>query len=342
MTAADLVEEAKPSIRWRMWLGGAALVVAAGIGFVAGSRYLAGHVRTDDAFVEIPTVYLAPQVPGRVAEILVRQHERVAKGQVLIRLDATEYELALARAEAALAVARNRIVQAEAASASADAQRKAATIELWRTRRELERVRSLREQGTVSQSEFDTAQAAFEASQARVRALELRVEAEHALVNDDAQLHLAEAEKRAAELDVERTRIRAPFSGVVGRRSVEPGAVVAPGQHLLALFSDQQVWVMANFKETQIDRIRIGAPVEVTLDAFPGLVWLGRVDSFSPATGAEYALIAPEPAAGNFTKVVQRVPVKVVLSPTPSGGELPGTGPRLAAGLSAEVDVRVE
>jgi len=342
VTAADLVEETKPSIRWRVWLGGAALVVAAGIGLVAGSRYLAGHVRTDDAFVEIPTVYLAPQVPGRVEEILVHEHEGVEKGQVLVRLDATEYELALARAEAALAVARNRIVQAEAASASADAQRKAATIELWRTRRELERVRSLRERGTVSQSELDTAQAAFEASQAQVRALELRVEAEHALINDDAQLRLAEAEKRAAQLDVERTRIRAPFSGVVGRRSVEPGAVVAPGQHLLALFSDEQAWVMANFKETQIDRIRIGAPVDVTLDAFPGLVWRGRVDSFSPATGAEYALIAPEPAAGNFTKVVQRVPVKIVLSRTPSEGELPGTGPILAAGLSAEVDVRVE
>jgi membrane fusion protein (multidrug efflux system) len=342
MDASEETRRERSTLRWRAWLLATVLAACAAVAVVTGSQYLAGHVTTDDAFVEVPTVYVAPQVAGRVVEILVAEHQRVEKGQVLVRLDAVEYELDLARAEASLSIARNRVVQAEAASASADADRKAATVEVWRTERELNRVRSLREEGTVSQRELDTAQATYDAARARVRALELRVEAEHALVNDDAQVRLARAEREAAALHLARTRIVAPFDGVVGRRNVEPGAVVSPGQPLLALVSTDEAWVMANFKETQIDRIAIGDRADVTIDAFPGLVWHGRVDSFSPATGAEYALIAPEPAAGNFTKVVQRVPVKIVLPARPAEGTAPEGGPLLAAGLSAEVDVHVD
>jgi membrane fusion protein (multidrug efflux system) len=277
-----------------------------------------------------------------VQEVRVEEHQRVEAGDVLIVLDPADYELELARARASLAVASNQTVQAEAASASLDADRKAATVEAWQAERQLARVRTLHQRGTTSQRELDAAEAGYDAARARVRALELRARAQRALVGDDAQLHLAEAEVHAAELRLERTRIRAPFAGVVGRIPVEPGAVVSPGQPLLALVATSGASVMANFKETQLERIKIGAPVEVTIDAFPGLVWRGRVDSFSPATGAEYALIAPEPAAGNFTKVVQRLPVKIVLPEHPTGGAAPDEGPLLAAGLSAEVDVRVE
>ena len=342
MSVSDVVRSERLAIRWQAWLAAAAVAACAIAAAVAVSRHLAAHVTTDDAFVEVPTVYASPQVAGRVVGIFVEEHQRVEKGQLLIELDATDYELEVARAEASLSVVRSRVVQAEAASASADADRKAATVEVWQTERELTRVRSLRERGTVSQRALDTAQAAYDAARARVRALELRVEAEHALVNDDAQVRLAEAELNSAKLRLEHTRIRAPFAGFVGRRNVEPGAVVSPGQPLLALISASDISVMANFKETQLGRIEIGAPADVTIDAFPGLVWRGRVESFSPATGAEYALIAPEPAAGNFTKVVQRVPVKIVLPEHPTEGALRAGGPQLAAGLSAEVDVLVE
>lgn len=342
MSASDVVQQRAGTIRWQAWLLGVALAASSVAAALTGLNYLAHHVTTDDAFVELPTVYVAGQVPGRVLEVLVEEHQRVEKDQVLVRLDPAEYDLDLARADASLALARNRVVQAEAASASADAERKAATAELWRARRELERVRSLRDQGTVSQADLDTAQATYDATRAKVRALELRVEVEQALNNDDAPVRFAEAEQRAAVLGVERTLIRAPFAGIVGRRNVEPGAVVAAGQPLLALVSTTDASVMANFKETQIERIRIGAPVEVTIDAYPGIVWRGRVESFSPATGAEYALIAPEPAAGNFTKVVQRVPIKIVLFKLPLRSSRPGAPPTLASGLSAEVDVLVE
>ena len=327
---------------WRWWILGL-VVVAAIAAVVFATGILSGRVHTDDAFVDMPIVYVASQVTGRIIAIEVAEHERVEKGDVLVRLDPAEFELALARAEANLSFARNRATQAKAAAATADAERVAATAELWRAERELKRVESLLNSNSASQSDFDLARTAFESAQARVRALELRAEAELALLEDDAQIRQAEAEKRAAELDLERTRVRAPIPGVIGRRNVEIGTVVSVGRPLLALVSDEEISVMANFKETQLSGMEIGSPAEVTIDAFPGVVWSGRVDSFSPATGTQYALLSPEPAAGNFTKVVQRIPVKIILDPVPIEGEAPNdTGLSLAVGLSAEVSISVE
>jgi membrane fusion protein (multidrug efflux system) len=346
VSAATVVEEVKevetaPNTSHWLTIAAAAVTAVAAIAFASGA--LIGSVSTDNAFVVVPMVYLAGQVPGQVVEILVAEHQRVEQGEALLRLDASEYELVLVRAEASLSLARNRVVKAKAASASADAERKAATVELWRSERELVRVTSLLASNSVSQRDFDTAKASRDAAVAQVRALELRVEAELALVTDDAEVRQAEAEKRAAELRLSRTVVHAPFSGLVGRRNVEVGAVVRAGQPLLALVSDTEVSVMANFKETQLAEIQVGSPARVTIDAFPDVVWRGRVDSFSPATGAEYALLSPEPAAGNFTKVVQRVPVKIILDDIPIEGTAPGAaGLSLAAGLSAEVSISIK
>jgi membrane fusion protein (multidrug efflux system) len=168
-----------------------------------------------------------------------------------------------------------------------------------------------------------------------VRARELRAAADRAAVGDDAPIHQAEAALSEAELALAHTELRAPFDGFVGRKNVEPGAVVQPGQPLLSLTRTDQSWVMANFKETQVGRMQVGDRVDVSIDAFPDRVWHGRVASFSPATGAKYALIPSEPAAGNFTKVVQRIPVKIALDPGPDA-------PALVVGLSALVEVHVQ
>jgi len=318
----------------------AALVIGAA---VLAAGFLRGRESTDDAFVEAHMVYLAAQVAGRVQEVLVEEHQPVEQGQLLVRLDAREYELELERAQAALAAARNRMTQAEAAAEATDAERKATAVELWRTERELERARSLLEERTVSQRDLDTARAARDATAAHERALALQAEAERAVLADDAPVREAEAVLQNASLRLERTRIQAPFSGFVGRRSVEPGAVVSPGQPLMALVREGDVWVMANFKETQLDHIRLGARAEIEIDAFPGIRWRGHVESFSPATGAKYALIPPEPAAGNFTKVVQRVPVKIAIDGRlGDGSQPPERGLGLAAGLSAVVTVVVD
>jgi membrane fusion protein, multidrug efflux system len=175
----------------------------------------------------------------------------------------------------------------------------------------------------------------------------MQARAERAQLGNEAPVKQAEATLREAELALARTELVAPFDAVVGRKSVHLGDIVRPGQALLALRRREPSWVVANFKETQLRRMRTGALATIQVDAFPGYTWFGHVESFSPASGAKYALIPPEPAAGNFTKVVQRVPVKIVLDEFENGdGRHPVIGdgaapPQLAIGLSAQVVIDV-
>ena len=313
-----------------------------------------GFESTEDAFVEGTLVYLAPEIQGRVVEVLVRENQRVKTGDVLVRIDPEEWEIRVARAEANLAAARNRMVSAEAAAASAEAEGRAATVESWRTGRELERAQTLADRGAKSDQQLDAARAAHDAAEARVKALTLRAEAERGLLGNAAPVRQAEAELREARRSLERAVLVAPFDAVVGRKNVEPGDIVKVGESLLALTRIEARWIEANFKETQLGRMRSGSPATVEIDAFEDLVFYGHVESFSPASGAKYALIPPEPAVGNFTKVVQRVPVRIALDEVEDDngrrplaaeeaeGEAEGEAmPELAVGLSAVVTVDV-
>lgn len=166
------------------------------------------------------------------------------------------------------------------------------------------------------------------------------------MLGSEAPVRQAEAELRDAQLSLDRTVLVAPFDAVVGRKNVEPGDIVKVGESLVALAKIEPRWIVANFKETQLERMRVGQPVEVEVDARDGVVFHGHVDSFSPASGAKYALIPPEPAVGNFTKVVQRVPVKIVLDEIEDADgrrplEADADAPELAVGLSSVVTVDV-
>jgi membrane fusion protein (multidrug efflux system) len=191
--------------------------------------------------------------------------------------------------------------------------------------------------------------AARDSALAEMRAAEQREVAERAALGSDAAVRQAEASLQEAELALARTSIVAPFDGVIGRKSVERGANVSPGQPLFALAADSGNWVNANFKETQIGRMHLGDPVDIRVDAFPDRVWRGHIESISPATGAKYALLPPDNATGNFTKVIQRVPVRISLDPEPAretpdvsaSPELPWSGDSLPVGLSVSVSVRV-
>jgi membrane fusion protein (multidrug efflux system) len=323
---------------------GALLAIGAAAVWALFAVFGGGWVSTDDAFVEGTMTFLAAEIPGRVQEVAVDQHQSVRAGELLVRLDPADYEARVARARADLADANNRMRAAQASAGSAEAERRATDVELWRADRELERVTTLFQSNAASRQRLDQAKAARDSAAARERALALRAEAEGALLGDDAPLHQAEAALRAAELALAHTEIRAPFDGIVGRKNVEPGTIVSPGQPLLALAGAGRSWVIANFKETQIRNIAVGRDAEIAIDAFPGVVWRGHVDSFSPATGAKYALIPAEPAAGNFTRVVQRVPVKIVLDGVSGEGNAAHAEPQaeslaLPVGLSARVRV---
>jgi len=296
---------------------------------VVGSVF--GGESTDDAFVEGHVALVGAEVSGRVVEVTVEDNDRVQAGQLLVRLDPAEYEARVAKARADLDAATNREAAAQAAAASAEADGRAAETELRRAKQDVERVQSLFDRGVASRQQLDDAIAKRDSAQARVAAAANRADSERAMLGNSAQVKQAEAALRSTELDLSHTRVVAPFDGEIGRKNVELGALVSPSQPLLAVAAAVPPWVIANFKETQIARIRPGAKAEVHVDAFPDVLWKGHVDSIAAATGATYALIPPDNATGNFTKVVQRVPVKIVL-------DEPSSDP-LRVGLSAQVRV---
>jgi membrane fusion protein, multidrug efflux system len=322
---------------------GAAVVIAV----LAATAYwyleLRGRESTDDAFVEGHMVLISPRVAGQVAEVLVEENSRVRAGQPLVRLDPADFEARIAHAKADLEAAKNRIAQSQAAAEGAAAQARGAAARVKHAEQELERAKGLFDRKVSSQNQLDGAIADRDAAAAELHAAQQRELAERAAVANGAPVLQAEAALREAELALSHATINAPFDGDVGRKSVEVGANVSPGQALFALASREGNWVNANFKETQVGRMRPGDPVEIRVDAYPDRVWRGHVESISPATGAKYALLPPDNATGNFTKVVQRIPVRIALDPEPGTPDVasgPPTDP-LSVGLSVTVSVRV-
>ena len=327
-------------------LGVAIAIVAIAVGVLWWALSLRGIERTNDAFVEGHLTFLSARVAGQIADVRVTENQRVRAGDVLVRLDTADFEARVAQARADVDAARNSVTHAHAAADAAAAQEIAAAVELRHAEQELERARGLFARGVASQTALDAAQAARDAAEAERAAARERERAERAVVGNEAPVRQAEARLREAELALEHAVVTAPFDGTVGRRSAEVGSIVSPGQPLVAVLEDGASWITANFKETQIAEMDAGDPAEVRVDAFPGAIFRGRVESLSPATGARYALLPPDNATGNFTKVVQRVPVRIALeSVEGKRGGLPdraaGARPSLPVGLSVDVRVRV-
>jgi membrane fusion protein (multidrug efflux system) len=318
----------------------AALLVAGVAWGVHALRAIWGTEATDDAFVEGHVVYVSPRVAGQVREVLVVENQEVAAGDLLVRIDPADYEARLALAQANLEIARNSIAHTGASSEAAAAQVRGARARFQHAEQELARAAGLFALGAGSKTALDAAQSERDAAAAELRAAQRREEAERAMLGSGAPVKQAEAAVREAELALSYTTLRAPFAGRVGKKSVELGATVQPGQPLLTVVATHGNWVVANFKETQIGAMRPGDPVEIHVDAYPDRAWRGHVESISPATGAKYALLPPDNATGNFTKVVQRVPVKIALDAV-SGAPAPGEDPTaLPVGLSVVVRVR--
>ena len=314
-------------------LGVAALAIVATVSYWA--LVLRGFERTNDAFIEGHLVFLSPRVGGQVAEVLVQENQRVRAGETLVRLDPADFEVRVARARADLDGAHNRMVQTHASADAAAAQVAAVEVKLRHAEQEFARAKQLFANGVASHTALDSAVAARDGAAAELHAAREQERAERAALGNEAPVRQAEAMLREAELALSHAVIVSPFDGVVGRKSVEVGANVARGQPLVAVAEDAANWVTANFKETQIESMNAGDSAEIRVDAFPDAVFHGRVESISPTTGAKYALLPPENATGNFTKVVQRVPVRIALDAAESDLA------KLSVGLSVDVRVRV-
>jgi len=356
--------------RPRFGSGRRLLVAAAVVGTCVWLGYFirdwALFEETDDAYVAGHVHQISPQLDGTVQAVLVHDNQTVRAGDVLVRLDPLEFTLGVQKAEASLAQAHAdesraaaAITEAEARIAEAKARggQAVAQVALARARFELARINRERDRrlfgagGAVAQSEVDNTESAFNAVQAELEAAQANAAATEAAVASARALRTsAEAQAKAdraastsgeAALADARRRlayatIAAPADGRVGNKNVEPGNRVQAGETLFALV-EPKVWIVANFKETQLARIHAGLPVELTIDALPGRTLHGTVDSVAPASGAEFALLPADNATGNFTKVVQRVPVKISLDPA----EIAGIADRIRPGLSAVASVRV-
>jgi membrane fusion protein (multidrug efflux system) len=328
------------------------LIVAAVVGLaliVGGVVWWQGKQRweaTDNAFVQADTTEVSPQIDGYVVEVLVADNQRVEAGQVLIRLDDADARANLAQAEAELAALQAGVqnVDARAAQEQAMIASRAAAVSQAQAqadlaRQQVARYGALAEKGWVSQQRIETERAGVRTAQASV------AEAQAALVAEQraagvlgstrtqsvATVEQARAAVEKARIALERTVIRAPVSGVVGARGVRVGQYVRPGGTILSIVPLGDTYVVANFKETQLGRLRIGQTVEIKADAFSGAPLTGHIESFAPATGSEFALIPVENATGNFTKITQRVPVRIRVDRR--------EGAALRPGLSVEVKV---
>ncbi|MFO1507612.1 MAG: efflux RND transporter periplasmic adaptor subunit [Lysobacterales bacterium] len=296
---------------------------------------------TEDAYVDGNVVQITPQIPGTVVSIGADDNDFVKAGQVLVVLDAADAEVALEQAEAGLAqtVRRVRGLYSGAGAAQADVAARKAAFE--RAQADFDRRRDLAKTGAISSEELAHARDALTAARSALTAAQQQLEVSQALVDDTRvashpDVRAAAAKLRAAWLDHDRTTLRAPVSGYVAERNVQVGQRVQPGAPLMAVVPLQQVWVTANFKETQLTRMRIGQPVTLTSDLYGGKVdFRGHVAGLGIGTGSAFALLPAQNATGNWIKIVQRLPVRIALDPK----ELEEHPLRIGLSMSVDVDL---
>lgn len=331
-----------------MLIGALMLLTAAIIGALAFAWGVSGRaVYTDNAYVRGDITSLAPKVAGYVTAVEVSDNQAVRAGDVLFRIDDRDYRARLAQAQADLDAAKARLANAAeevelqgSLVRQARAQRQSTLAELSLATKTSVRRHELIEGGGISQALVDESDSAVSRAEAGVAASSAAVDAQRQKVDvlvaqqqaAVAAVAQAEAARELARIDLENTVVRAPVSGVIGNRQVRVGRLVSPGTPLLDIVPVAQVYVVANFKETQLRNLRPGAPVRIEIDGYPGITIRGSVESLAPGSGSAFSLFPADNATGNFVRVVQRVPVKIRLHDNP----LPG---RLLPGLSARVEV---
>ena len=311
------------------------------------------HVSTDNAQIEGHIVPIAARVSGYVIDVPVTDNQKVKEADLLVELDPRDFQARVALADAdyqealaaagkegqpGVALAQIGAAQANAAAAlsqtsTIEAQIREARANVDKARRDLVRARDLAQQKMTSQAALDTVETMFKAAEARVGALEaqLRTTRQTAfaagqqvgvssagLKGAQARVVASEASRELARYQLGDTKVLAPTTGIVSKKAVEPGQMIQAGQTLMYLVPTERLWVNANLKETELKQVKAGQEVDIDVDAFPDMKLKGRVDSFSPATGARFTLLPPDNSTGNFTKVVQRVPVKIVFEPLPA------------------------
>ncbi|MBF6569572.1 MAG: HlyD family secretion protein [Candidatus Binataceae bacterium] len=314
---------------------------------IPGLRYYRSymsHVTTDDAYVDGTVGLVATRISGSVARVYVDDNWTVEAGQLLLTLDPRDYEVRVQELQARVERARQTVDQLFAQVESARAGLRLAESQLSQTQTDYARAKALRSENVVSREYFDQANTNLRIAVADEALAEHQLQQAEAALGGDSQgseryerpiVAQAEAALSAAKLDLSYTQVRAQFAGVITHKSVHVGDRVQTGQPLMAVVPEHHLYFTANFKETELTDVRVGQQAQIWADIYPGYVYQGHVDSIAMGTGAAFALLPPENATGNWVKVVQRVPVKIVLNQPP-----PADKP-LRIGLSVEVSVDI-
>jgi membrane fusion protein, multidrug efflux system len=310
-------------------------LIVGGVVYLSTGRY----VSTENAYVKADMASISADVSGKVVEVDVKQHESVAPGQVLFRLDDAPYRFALRMAEAHLADVERQIESLRASYQAAQADLNAADDNVTYLKHEYERRKTLTHGGISTQEQLDAAEHAYRAALLQADAKREDVNKLLAQLGGNPDLPLesypgyqeAKAQRDQAAWNLERTVVKAPIAGIVGQDPPVVGDYVRSGTPVFALVGTQP-WVEANLKETELTHVAVGQSATLTVDAFPGYTWHAKVASISPATGAEFALLPPQNATGNWVKVVQRLPVRLSIEAAPGQ-------PELHSGMSVSVEI---
>ena len=298
---------------WVILFGAIVLVI---VGFLVYE--FTKYQSTDDAYVETTTVSVSPKVSGQIVKVLVEDNQKVKASDVVAVIDKVDYEVKLQQATA-------QYERALLNQQNAHANLNAANSEIELAKKDLERYQNLYEAGAVSKQTLDKAVTNLESVQARQTTAEQSIfssDPSKSAKVADAELNVLKAQKRAAELALEYTDVLAPIDGTVSNKKVEVGMMVQPGTPLFVIVPND-VWIVANYKETQIRGMKPGMPVDIKIDTYPGKVFKGKIDSIQRSSGAKASLFPPENAVGSFVKIVQRIPVKIVFTEKIDQNEYP-------------------
>ncbi|MGN6194679.1 MAG: HlyD family secretion protein [Ginsengibacter sp.] len=357
---------AEPKKRSKVFLIVLILMVIVG-GWFGISKYTHAqhHEETDDAQIEADIIPVIPRVSGYVKDVMVKDNQKVQKGDTLFTIDDRDYKIALMQAEAALETAKSNVAASRANTAAArsgiatskqgvatiDAQIEAAQINLTRATQDFNRYQNLIQDHSITQQQFEQAQAAKELAEKQLDILnqqKKQASTQTGVVSSQSNataetIAVAESVVKQREVEVEEAKLKlsytiitAPESGRISRVNLQEGQLLQAGQSTFNIVHSENIWVVANFKETQYRKMAVGQKVVVHADAFPDHDFEAVVSSFSPATGAKFSLLPPDNASGNFVKVVQRLPVKIEFTNT-SDSLLQ----RLRPGMNVDVDVHL-
>ena len=364
---ANSVQEAPKKKNFRFIIVLAILVIVGGAFGITKYIHAQHHEETDNAQVEANVSPVIPRVTGYVKEVRVKDNQRVKKGDTLVILDDRDLVIKVEQAEAALAAAqvnvqvavattsaaRSNISSSQANIGAVDAQIEEAKVNVWRATQDYDRYNNLIKDHSITQQEYEQALAAKQTAEGQLKVLQEQknvASRQSSAVGKQAnataeQINAAKGvikERLAgvdnAKLTLSYSIITAPENGEVSKIYVQPGQLVQAGQSLFSVVLSNDVWIVANFKETQLDKMKLGQEVGVSVDAFPGKELKAKVTSFSPATGARFALLPPDNASGNFVKVVQRLPVKIEFTNPDQQPEVK----QLRPGMNVVVDVHLD